>query len=123
VERRKLFQPLHDFAQTFLEKAGISMDSRKHYASLVKLYTVYSLKRMDPGPARLYLLCFAYYRLRQINDNLIEAFVSLVSQYEKEAKLQAEQAVQQALGEATANLQAAGQVLTLFVRRQGDLGA
>jgi Domain of unknown function (DUF4158) len=115
VERRKLFQPLHDFAFTFLEKACISMDSRKHYASLVKLYTVYSLKRMDSGPARLYLLCFSYYRFRQINDNLIEAFISLVSQYEKEAKLQAEQAVQQALGEATANLQAAGQVLTLFV--------
>jgi hypothetical protein len=41
VERRKLFQPLHDFAQTFLEKAAISMDSRKYYASLVNLYTVY----------------------------------------------------------------------------------
>ena len=49
------------------------MDSRKCYASLVKLYTVYKLKRMDPGPARLYLLCFAYDRFRQINDNLIEA--------------------------------------------------
>ena len=115
VERRKLFQPLHDFAQTFLEKAGISMDSRKYYASLVKLYTVYRLKRMDPGPARLYLLCFAYYRFRQINDNLIEAFIALVDQYEKESKLAAEQAVQRALGEATGNLQAAGQVLTLFV--------
>src|SRR5450631_799744 len=115
VERRKLFQPLHDFAQTFLEKADISMDSRKYYASLVKLYTVYKLKRMDPGPARLYLLCFAYDRFRQINDNLIEAFIHLVDQYEKEAKLAAEQAVQRALGEAAGNLQAAGQVLSLFV--------
>ena len=80
VDRRKLFRPLHDFSLTFLEKSGISMDSRKHYASLVKLYTVYSLKRMDAGPVRLYLLCFAYYRFRQINDTLIEAFISLVSQ-------------------------------------------
>jgi TnpA family transposase len=115
VERRKLFQPLHDFAQTFLEKAGISMDSRKYYASLVKLYTIYKLKRMDPGPARLYLLCFAYDRFRQINDNLIEAFIHLVDQYEKEAKLAAEQSLQRALGEAAGNLQAAGQVLSLFV--------
>ena len=29
VERRKLLQPLHDLARTFLEEADISMDSRK----------------------------------------------------------------------------------------------
>jgi TnpA family transposase len=115
VERRKLFQPLHAFAQSFLEKADISMDSRKYYASLIKFYTVYKLKRMAGGPARLYLLCFAYYRFRQINDNLIDAFIHLVDQYEQQAKLAAEQAVQQALSEAAGNLQAAGQVLTLFV--------
>jgi hypothetical protein len=51
------------------------MDSRKYYASLIKFYTVYKLKRMAGGPARLYLLCFVYYRFRQINDNLIDAFI------------------------------------------------
>ena len=47
VERRKLFQPLHGFAKTFLEKADISMDSRRYYASLIQFYTVYKLKRME----------------------------------------------------------------------------
>ena len=75
VERRKLFQPLHDFAETFLAATGISNDSRKYYASLVQFYTAQKLQRMARGPARLYLLCFAYRRFRQINDNLIEAFV------------------------------------------------
>jgi hypothetical protein len=86
IERRKLFQTLHDFAQIFLARAEISMDSRKYYASLVKFYTVYKLRRMSRGPARLYLLCFAYYRFRQINDNLIESFLCPVNQYEQEAK-------------------------------------
>jgi hypothetical protein len=36
---------------------------------------------------RLYLLCFASHRFRQINDNLIEAFIHLVDQYEQQAKL------------------------------------
>jgi hypothetical protein len=76
---------------------------------------VYKLKRMDAGLARLYLLCFSSYRFRQINDNLTEAFISLVGQYEKEAKQSAEQAAQQALSEAATDLQAAGQVLGLFV--------
>jgi TnpA family transposase len=115
VERRKLFHPLHEFAVMFLAKADIFMDSRRYYASLVQFYTVYKLKRMDAEPARLYLLCFAYYRCRQINDNLIEAFIHLVHQYEQEAKAVAEQAVQQTLSEVAVNLRAAGQVLTLFV--------
>ncbi|MGC8035211.1 hypothetical protein ACP3WA_24035, partial [Salmonella enterica] len=78
-------------------------------------YTVYKLQRMPVATARLFLLCFAYHRFLQINDNLIEAFVHLVDQYEAEAKSAAETAMQQAFIDATANLKAAGQVLTLFI--------
>jgi len=59
VERRKYFQPLHEFAQNFLATAGISNESGKYYASLVKFYTVYKLRRMSLNTVRLYLLCFA----------------------------------------------------------------
>ena len=71
VERRKFFQPLHEFATHFLPMAGLSNESGKYYASLVKFYTVYKLQRMALAIARLYLLCFTYHRFRQINDNLI----------------------------------------------------
>lgn len=115
VERRKFFQPLHEFAHGFLATAGLSNESGKYYASLVKFYTVYKLQRMALPTARLYLLCFAYHRFRQINDNLIEAFIHWVDQYEKQAKLAADVAMQHALAGAADNLQAAGQVLSLFV--------
>jgi hypothetical protein len=52
---------------------------------------------------------------RQINDNLIEAFIHLVDQYEKWARASADEAVQRALTDAGADLQAAGKVLNLFV--------
>ncbi len=115
VERRKFFQPLHEFAQAFLGEAGLSNESGKYYASMVKFYTVYKLQRMPKGITRLYLLCFAFYRFRQINDNLIEAFIHLVDHYKKLAKRAAEEAMQQALQDASENLKAAGEVLTLFV--------
>ena len=115
VERRKLFQPLHGFAQTFLVAGGLSSESVKYYASLVKFYTVYKLQRMPKGTSRLYLLCFAFHRFRQINDNLIESFIHLVDQYEKQAKQAAEAAMQQALVDASENLRAAGEVLQLFI--------
>ncbi len=115
VERRTFFQPLYAFAQTFLATAGISTESGKYYASLVKFYTVYKLQRMPLATARLYLLCFAYYRFGQINDTLIEAFIHLVDHYEQQAKQAAEEARQRAVTEVGESLQAAGQVLSLFV--------
>jgi hypothetical protein len=69
VTRRKFFEQLYEFGQTFLASAGLSNESVKYYASLVQFYTVYKLQRMAVQIARLYLLCFAYHRFRQINDN------------------------------------------------------
>jgi TnpA family transposase len=106
---------LYAFAQTFLVTTGLSNESVKYYASLVQFYTVYKLQRLAAVTSRLYLLCFTYHRFRQINDNLIEAFIHLVDQYEKQAKLAAEDAAQRALVEANEHLQAAGHVLNLFV--------
>jgi TnpA family transposase len=115
VERRKFFQPLFVFGQSFLPTAGLSNESVKYYASLVQFYTVYKLQRMPVPTARLYLLCFASHRFRQINDNLIEAFIHLVDQYEQQAKLAAEVAAAEAMLQASGNLKAAGQVLDLFL--------
>lgn len=115
VERRQIFQPLHTFAQQFLATAGLSQESGKYFASLVMYYTVYKLQRMAPATTRLYLLCFAYYRYRQINDHLIEAFMVRVDGYDKQAKVAAEEAMRKAMAEASESLEAAGLVLQLFV--------
>ena len=106
---------MYEFAKSFLAEAGLSNESGKYYASLVKFYTVYKLQRMPLPTTHLYLLCFAFHRFRQINDNLIEAFIHLVGQYEKQAKQAAFDAMQRVLIEAGDNLNAAGAVLALFV--------
>ena len=71
VARRKFFQLLYEFGQTFLAQAGLSNESVKYYASLVQFYTVYKLQRMAVPTTRLYLLCFAYHRFCQINDGSV----------------------------------------------------
>ena len=115
VKRRQCFEALHDFAQTFLITASLSQESGKYYASLVKYYTHYKLRRMPKGAARLYLLCFALHQFRQVNDNLIETFIYLVSQFDKQAKAFAIEAMGKATSDINLNLQAAGKVLNLFV--------
>ena len=114
-ERGTFFQPLFEFGRTFLAAAGLSNESVKYYASLVQFYSVYKLQRMAVPTARLYLLCFATHRFRQINDNLIESFIHLVDDYEQQAKVAAEIASVEAMAAATGSLEAAGQVLSLFV--------
>jgi hypothetical protein len=99
AERRTFFQQLYEFGKTFLASAGLSNESVKYYASLVQFYTVYKLQRMAAPTTRLYLLCFAYHRFRQINDNLVEAFIHLVDQYEQQAKLASEIASTNAMTE------------------------
>jgi TnpA family transposase len=115
VARRTFFAPLYAFGQAFLAASGLSNESVKYYASLVQFYTVYKLQRTAPMTTRLYLLCFAYHRFRQINDHLVDAFIHLIDQYEQQAKSAAALAAQQAAVEASANLSAVGHVLQLFV--------
>ncbi len=88
---------MYAFGQTFLAATGLSNESVKYDASLVRFYTVYKLQRMVTPTTRPYLLCSASRRIRQINDNLIDAFIHLIDQYEKQAKVAAVLAAQQSL--------------------------
>jgi len=115
IERRRVFEPLYLFAREFLLTTGLSNENVKYYASLVPFYTVYKLRRMAVATTRLYLLCFAHQRFGQINDNLTDAFIHLVDQYEKQAKQAADEAARQSLDEASEYLKSAGAVLNLFV--------
>jgi TnpA family transposase len=115
VARRQQLAPLYDFTHKFLADAELSNESIKDYAALVQFYSLYKLRRIKASTARLYLLCFTFYRFRQINDNLIEAYIHLVNQFDKQTKFAAKEAMHKAVEEASANLQAAGQVLELFV--------
>lgn len=115
VERRHFFQSAHEFTLSFVMLAGLSNESVKYFASLVQFYTRYKLRRMASATARLYLLCFCFHRFRQINDNLIEAFIHLVGQFDKHARVAAIEAMHLATAQAGSNLLAAGEVLSLFV--------
>jgi hypothetical protein len=83
----------------------------KYYASLVQFYTVTSCNAWRSGSSAVLRLS----PFSSINDNLIEAFIHLLDQYEKDAKLSAQAAAQQAMFAASQNLNAAGKVLNLFV--------
>ena len=90
----RFFQPLFEFGQTFLAAAGLSNESVRYYASLVQFYTRLQATADGRIPRPACICCvLPTHRFRQINDNLIEAFIHLVDDYEQQAKLAAEIAV------------------------------
>ena len=70
-EKRATLKSLHGIA-ALLPKLGISQQNL-HYASLANFYTVHDLRHLKAEQTRLYLLCYAWVRYRQLTDNLVDA--------------------------------------------------
>src|SRR5208282_5486304 len=85
-EKRAKLEPLYRIAKALLPKLAISQQNLLYYASLANLYTVYDLRRLKPEQTRLYLLCYAWQRYRQLTDNLIDALGYHMKQLEDESK-------------------------------------
>ena len=75
-EKRAKLEPLYRIAKALLPKLGISQQNLLYYASLANYYTVYDLRRLKPEQTRLYLLCYAWQRYRQLTDNLVDALAT-----------------------------------------------
>ena len=114
-DRVKQLRPLYEFGSQWLPSLYISNESIRYYASLVEYYSVYKLRRFDPDIAYFYLLCYAYHRTCVINDNLIEAFISKVRQYEDAAKQFARDMVYKQKSQANDDMKVTGKILRFFL--------
>ena len=122
VERQKhaTLAPLHTAAKAILPGLGISQQNTRHYASLVHYYTIFDLRRMTAGQRHLYLLCYAWQRYRQINDNLVDAFCHGMAQIEQETKEASEEAYAKAQEKRQREAPRVGRVLLLYVDETVD---
>lgn len=122
AERHKqaVLAPLHAAAKAILPRLGISQQNTAYYASLVHYYTIFDLRRMATGQCHLYLLCYAWQRYRQINDNLVGAFGHGMAQIERETKDAAGEAYAKALEKRQREAPRVGRVLLLYVDETVD---
>ena len=122
AERQKhaTLAPLHKAAKALLPRFDISQQNTAYYASLVHYYTVFDLRRMAPGQCHLYLLCYAWQRYRQINDNLVEAFGHGMAKIEQETKEASEDAYVKALEKRQREAPRVGRVLLFYVDETVD---
>ncbi|MCE3605731.1 Tn3 family transposase [Massilia sp. P8910] len=84
-EKRALLEPLHRIAKDLLPKLGVSQQNLLYYASLASFYTVHDLRSLKADQTRLYLLCYAWQRYRQLSDNLVDAMAYHMKKLEEES--------------------------------------
>ena len=81
-QKQDILEPLYEIAKEILPKLDISMQNIDHYVNLANHYTIYELRELKSNQNYLYLLCYAFKRHQQINDNLIEALIYHVKKFD-----------------------------------------
>ncbi len=114
VKKIQQLSPLYNAIKPCIPLLKISQESIKYYASLLDYYSVYKIKRFPKYKALLYLMCFVYHRFQKANDNLIEAFMTRVHKYKKEAQFTAKEMAKQYQLDCNLRMKSASQVLSLF---------
>jgi TnpA family transposase len=114
IRRGEQIDDLYRLAQKLLPELKISNESIKYYASLVSYYSVFRLKQLNEQTARIYLLCFIYYRYQKLHDNLINCLIYNVRRYQDGAKEKAKERVYELRTEGNENLDKAAQLLRLY---------
>jgi Domain of unknown function (DUF4158) len=89
-QKRTALEPVYQLMKALLPTLAISQQNLNYYANLTHYYTIYDLRRLRPEQTYLYLLCYAWQRYRQLNDNLVEAMGYHMKQIEDETKERAE---------------------------------
>ncbi len=114
-EKRATLEPLHLIAKALLPTLGISQQNVLYYASLANFYTVHDLRNLKPDQTRLYLLCFAWLRYRQLTDNLVDALAYQMKRLEDETKAAAKKSFDTEQLRRQQETSRVGRLLSLYV--------
>jgi TnpA family transposase len=119
-QKRAALEPVYRLMKKLLPALAISQQNLNYYADLAHYYTIYDLRRMKPEQAHLYLLCYAWKRYRQLNDNLIDALCYRMKRLEDETKEKAEKQFIQYQAHRQQVASQVGRLLLLFVDEDFD---
>ena len=75
IDTFNTLKEIYPEATKLLSELSLSEKNIEYYASLVDFYTITKLRRFKWETTALYILSFISYRYRQINDNLVNAFI------------------------------------------------
>ncbi|MFM0069124.1 DUF4158 domain-containing protein [Paraburkholderia aspalathi] len=119
-QKRASLEAIYRAARVLLPRLDLSPQNVAYYASLAHYYTIYDLRRLQPGQTSLYLLCYAWQRYRQLNDNLVDALRYQTKKFEDGSKASAEHQFMRAQVQRQKETTQVGQLLLLYVDDKFD---
>ena len=115
-QKQKTLKPLYQIANNVLPKLNISKHNIQYYANLAHYYTIHDLREyIKFEQTALYLLCYAWQRYQQLNDNLINAFCYHTRKLEQEIKEKTKKQFVQIKIKQKYDLPKVGSLLLLYV--------
>lgn len=119
VEKNKLLFEIYHSAVKIIKQLDISEQNVAHYAELAGQYTVYGLRNLkQTNMARLYLLCYVYYRFLKINDHLASSFIHKVNGFIDDADIYQKEAIYLAQVTDKENRDLAASILSLHINKK-----
>lgn len=119
VEKNKLLFEIYHSAVKIIKQLDISEQNVAHYAELAGKYTVYGLRNLkQTNMARLYLLCYVYYRFLKINDHLVSSFIHKVNDFIDDADTYQKEAIYLAQVTDKENRDLAASILSLHINKK-----
>ena len=115
IERLKKIKLIYRDIKSIIDSFNVSPESIKYYSSLVNFYDVSRLKILDINTVRIYIICFLYHRFHNCNDNLINALIHHVRQFDEGSKSYACEKILQHKIDATKHVTKAGKILRIFI--------
>lgn len=120
LKKREYISDIFYKAETILPGIDISNQNIQYYASLAEFYDVSKLKRLNSGIVQLYLLCFSWFRFKEINDHLVAYFIYRTNYYIKEAALYSEKEICKAKLLYDKDRSKAGKILTILSDKKNE---
>jgi TnpA family transposase len=119
VEKNKLLSEIYYKSIEIIKQLDISEQNVAHYAELAAQYTVYRLRKLkQPNLARLYLLCYVYFRFLKINDHLASSFIHKINSYIGNADIYQKEEIYLAQVTDKDNRDLAANILSLHINKK-----
>ncbi len=115
IKTQKRIHPFFSDLQAVIKKLNLSPANLEYYASMVRMKSVYALKRHDDNQTILYLITYLYFRYQEANDNLFIALVYLSRKLHEASKKHGKKKVLEDINIIRKELKAAGELLQIYI--------
>lgn len=119
ISAHEKIAPIYSELKNVIKLLNLSPVNLEYYASMVRLKSIYHLKRQSNSQALLYLISFLFYRYQESNDNLVTAFEYLARKLHESSKKYARRRILEDINVVRKELKAAGDLLGMYI--DGDI--